>query len=189
MKPSRREHLSMNTQRKPRILSALIRAAGHKSLSAAFILARLYDEGWGVQKDIRRAVQWYRRAATGGLPEAYYFLGTAYRYGFGVRQDDRQAFHWFRASDRSGDLDGAYMAAICVLEGSGTRRDETKGIRLLQSTALRGSASAMDSLAAHYLSRGALSKARRWASRACRAGAELGRMRLREINLAAQSAQ
>lgn len=163
------------------IISALQRAARAGSASAAFLLARLYDEGWGVPPSQSRAFQWYRQAAKGGLPESFYFVATAYHCGYGVRTNQKRAFEWFTRASKAGDLLGEYMRALCVWDGVGTRQDSALGIRLMRQTARRGSAPAMDYLAAHYLTHGRLEVARRWAIRAARAGDLVAPLRVAEI--------
>ena len=94
------------------ILDALTKAAKEGRLSAAFILGRLYDEGWGVEQNSRTAFRWYKRAAQGGLTEAYYFVGSAYAFGDGVQINNKKAFEWFRKAAAAGDLTGAYMKEL-----------------------------------------------------------------------------
>src|SRR5688572_14340349 len=48
-------------------VTALRAASSHGSLSAALILGRLYEEGWGVRNDDRAAFRWYKKAAAGGM--------------------------------------------------------------------------------------------------------------------------
>ena len=161
--------------------AALTHAAKEGSLSAAFLLGRLYDEGWGVRRNYRLAFRWYLVAARGNLPEAFYFVASAYLFGHGVSKNTRKAFEWFQRSSRAGDLQGAYMEALSVLEGTGARRNVASGLRLLLRAARRGSHDAMDFLSAHYSNRGRLRQAKLWAERAIKAGDIVAPLRLREI--------
>jgi len=164
------------------VVRALAEAAAGGSLSAAFILGRLYDEGWGVKKDDAAAFRWYRVAAEGGLPEAFYFVGSAYAFGSGVRRDKRKGFAWFEKAAAAGDETGAYMVALAIIDGTGVRRDRRRGLARMHAEARRGSRDAMDYLAAHHLEAGRLALARRWAERAIAAGESvMAPVRLKEV--------
>lgn len=151
-------------------VTALREASRDGSLSAAFILGRLHEEGWGLRKDDRAAFRWYKKAADGGMTAAYYFVAFAYYAGQGVARNPRESFRWFQRSADAGDLDGLYMEAYFLLEGTGVRADPTRAVRLLRKAAHRGSSSAMEVLAVHHLRRRRFVTARMWAERSLRAG-------------------
>jgi TPR repeat protein len=161
------------------VKEALEQAIRDGNLSAVFLLARIYDEGWGVQKNARMATRLYMKAATGGIEEAFYFVGTAYAYGTGVKRDEKRAFTWFRKAARTYSREGAYMEALYLLDGIGCRKRPKLGLRLLLREARRGSAFAMDYLADMYWKRGQPRLARRWAEKAVKGGDEAAAIRLR----------
>ena len=162
-------------------------AVARGEMSAAYILGRLYEEGWGVRRDSRQAFDWYLTAAEGGMPEADYHVGTAYAFGDGVGRDEKKALVWFRKAAQHGDTTAAYMEAVAVLEGLGTRAEPVRGWRLLTAAARRGSRDAMDYLAAAYLTRRRLRQAEHWARRAAEAGDAVAPLRLREIRAMARA--
>ncbi|GBG64079.1 hypothetical protein CBR_g40527 [Chara braunii] len=66
---------------------------------AAANLARCYELGRGVQRDLNMAFQLYLRAATDGNHVAMYHVGRCYEYGRGVpKQDWTKAVIWYRRS-------------------------------------------------------------------------------------------
>lgn len=65
-------------------------------------LARRYQQGQGVPKDLARAAGLYERAAQLGNPDAQFALGNMYLLGEGVPRDDDWAFTWYRAAARQG---------------------------------------------------------------------------------------
>lgn len=162
--------------------TALRSAFKQGNFSAAFILGRLYQEGWGLKQDARAAFRWFKRAAHGRMPEAYYYLAFAYHTGAGVARDLAQAFRWFRLSAKAGDLTGLYMQGQCLLDGMGTTANVRAGVQLLRKAADRGSNDAMEYLAVHYMRRGRLKRARIWAQRSWRAGNEVAPLWLKEID-------
>jgi TPR repeat protein len=167
----------------PDIITALKQAARTGSLSAAFILGRLYDEGWGVTHNSRTATRWYLKAGKGGLPEAFYFVASAYDGGDGVAPDPKQALAWYRRAAAAGDKVAKFVLAVRVLEGRGVRRDESAGVRRLRRLAGHDSG-AMDYLAYYYLRVGRFSLAKKWAARALEYGETDARARLAEIDKA-----
>jgi proteasome lid subunit RPN8/RPN11 len=154
------------------IVDALKRAAADDgSLSACFLLGRLYDEGWGVRRSPRAAARWYLRAGEGGLPEALYFVASAYEAGDGVARDQERAIAWYRKAAALGDRDAVFALAVARLEGHGLRKNEAAGVRLLTAAA-RHHGHAMQYLAAHHLKRNRFSLAKKWATRAVKAGVD-----------------
>ena len=50
-----------------------------------------YQTGAGVEKDLRKAWEWYGKAAAEGNTEAQYDIGTLYRDAIGTAQNYREA--------------------------------------------------------------------------------------------------
>ena len=61
-----------------------------------------YLEGFGVEKDLEKAVYWTRRAAEHGDWDGQYNLGCFYEDGTGTARDMEQAAHWYREAARQG---------------------------------------------------------------------------------------
>ena len=59
-------------------------------------LARLYQEGQGVNRDYNEANKWIRRAADSGVREGWQALGRVYEQGHGVPEDNAKARFWYR---------------------------------------------------------------------------------------------
>ena len=68
-----------------------------------FALGWCYYEGYGVEKDPREAVKWYRKAAEQGHATAQVGLGWCYYEGGGVEKDPREAVKWYRKAAEQGD--------------------------------------------------------------------------------------
>ncbi len=49
-----------------------------------------------LEKDLRKALEWYGKAAAEGNTEAQYDIGTLYRDAIGTAQNYREAAYWFR---------------------------------------------------------------------------------------------
>ena len=69
---------------------------------AQFNMGYMYEKGYGVPQNDRRAVKWYRLAANQGLDQAQFHLGRMYERGRGVRQNRRKAIRWYRKAANQG---------------------------------------------------------------------------------------
>lgn len=88
------------------VLQSTLRKAEAGNAAAQFTVGEAYFDGAGVPKDLRVALDWYRRSASQGNRAAQYQLGRMYRYGDGTAVDAAQALHWYTLAARQG-LDSA----------------------------------------------------------------------------------
>ena len=65
------------------------------SLTKQICLGDCYYYGYGISKDLTKAIECYTKAANQGDAKAQYNLGLCYYYGQGVSQDYEKAFHWY----------------------------------------------------------------------------------------------
>ncbi|MCC6977106.1 MAG: SEL1-like repeat protein [Candidatus Melainabacteria bacterium] len=70
---------------------------------AQYMLGILYFNGDGVDKDLVRAAQWYRKAAENGNEAAQYELALCYVYGEGVEPSTEEAIYWLKAGSALGN--------------------------------------------------------------------------------------
>jgi TPR repeat protein len=82
----------------------LIKAGKLGSLEAQRDLGALYATGdWTGPKDPTQAVEWYRKAAERGHPDAQYNLGFMYLLGEGLSSDPEVGLRWLRRSADQGE--------------------------------------------------------------------------------------
>ncbi len=77
-------------------------AAKEGEARAQFLLARMYSQGHGVERNARQAAHWYRMAAEQGYAPALNALGYMYATGRGIAADRKKAAHWFSEAARQG---------------------------------------------------------------------------------------
>jgi TPR repeat protein len=65
-------------------------------------LGLLYWRGVGVERDLAKALSWWRRAADGGDAAAQFHLGAMAATGEGSPIDFDDAIHWWRLSAAQG---------------------------------------------------------------------------------------
>ena len=116
-----------------RLLSLRV-SAEKGDVEAQLKLADSYYEGddyVGVSKDLRKAAQWYRKAAEQGVVDAQFNLGVMYGNGEGVPKDAVQAYAWFSLSAAQGDEHAArartdlqrYMTAVQIAQAQELSRE------------------------------------------------------------------
>jgi S1-C subfamily serine protease len=79
--------------------------------NAQINLGFMYDYGYGIDRDARRAAHWYRLSAEGGLAAAQFNLGLMYAAGRGVEQSPVKASYWFQQAAEQGQADAQYALA------------------------------------------------------------------------------
>lgn len=67
-----------------------------------YVTGLKYEEGTGVKADLRRAVQWYQRAAKQGYAPAQFTMGTFYSLGKGVTKNLNEATKYFEKAAMQG---------------------------------------------------------------------------------------
>lgn len=77
--------------------------ADEKCDSAQYMLGVMCFNGDGVEKDLVRAAQWYRKAADSGHESAQYELALCYLYGDGVEESYDEAIYWLKAGSALGN--------------------------------------------------------------------------------------
>lgn len=85
-------------------------------------LGRIYEEGIGVEKNYKRAANWYKKAAGRGSVEAQRALGICYAEGKGVEQDDKKAHEFLKEAASLGgtnDMGARLYLAKLFEEGRG----------------------------------------------------------------------
>ena len=131
---------------------ATIRTAGHVGdLSAQFTLGWIYEHGADVPQDYREAIDWYRRAATQGEPEAINIVGLLYYYGKGVPKDPREATIWFHQAAERGHAVAQWNLAGMYYRGDGAPQDDTQAVRWCRRAAVQDCPPAQHTLANIYM--------------------------------------
>ena len=103
---------------------------------AQFALGYLNDEGIGKKEDNQKAIFWYQKAATQGLPEAQYNLGLLYADGGkDIIVDKRQAFYWYQKAVENGELRANYQLAKLYEKGEGVAKDKAKAMQMYEKLA------------------------------------------------------
>ena len=102
------------------------RASDFGWTDADFLLALMYREGSGVDRDIPLSVEYLKKAAGNGHPRAMTALAEQYLEGKYVQRDPEEAFRWYMLSASTGNARSQYQVASMLASGLGTERDPEK---------------------------------------------------------------
>ncbi len=84
-------------------LKFLVPQAENGDSGAMFALGQMYATGRGVEKDLKKAADYFHKASELGNAEAQQSFGSALMLGEGVEQDMIEALKWFIVSARKGN--------------------------------------------------------------------------------------
>jgi len=106
-------------------------------------LASLYQIGAGVEKDLRAAMAWYKKAAEQDEPTALNNLGIMYFAGEGVDKDLDVARRFFERAADAGSAGAMDNMGELYTQGIGVEKDDTKALGWFLRAAARGHGLAM----------------------------------------------
>jgi TPR repeat protein len=100
--------------------------------------ARMYHNGFGVDPDPAKALEWYRKAAEQGDASAQNSLGDSYYFGFIVDSDPVKALEWYRKAAEQGDALAQERVGAMYERGQGVDRDYAKALEWYRKAAEQG---------------------------------------------------
>ncbi len=111
---------------KARAVQMLKEAASRGLVMAEYRLAKLYERGEGVPRDMAAARSWTEKAAIGGNRLAMHDLAVFYAEGDAGPQSYAAAVEWFRAASDLGLVDSQYNLAVLYEQGLGLSEDKSE---------------------------------------------------------------
>jgi TPR repeat protein len=90
----------------------------------------LYENGYGVTKDLKLAAAWYLKAAKQGNTDAQYNLGAMYEHGVGMPVNYPEAARWYRPAAEQGDIDALSNLGVLYQGGKGVPQDKILAMAL-----------------------------------------------------------
>jgi TPR repeat protein len=129
---------SAGTKLAEEALPAVRRLAESGDADAQGLLGALLAEGIGVDRDQKKAVEWYQKAADRGLAGAMCNLGWLYVQGRGVTRDYEKGVEWLKKAADRGNVRATNNLGWAYEHGLGVTRDVKKAIELYEKAADRG---------------------------------------------------
>ncbi|HJZ22945.1 MAG TPA: tetratricopeptide repeat protein, partial [Candidatus Babeliales bacterium] len=109
-------------------------------------LGFLLQMGLGVEKNLIKAVECFRKAAEQSNAMAQYNLGLCYLNGDGIEKNSAKAAQWFEAAAQKNYTNAQIKFGCCCLEGIGTTKNENEAVKWFTKAAEKN-----DDLAQFYL--------------------------------------
>lgn len=88
-------------------MTAFTQASAAGQINAPRYIGLMYLNGYGVEKNARRAVAEFNKAAEWGDIAAQFWLGYCYEQGIGIDQNREKAVKWYRLSAEQGNAAAA----------------------------------------------------------------------------------
>ena len=126
------------------------RVEDKSDVKAMTLLGELYANGYGVERNDRKAVEWYRLAADRGDREAMFALGMFYLGGRTGAADGERGAKLLAAAAKLGHAAASYDLALLYLEGKVFPQDFTRAAELFRAAAEAGNPEAQYALATLY---------------------------------------
>lgn len=104
-------------------LKYLESAAREDHAASLDLLGMLYATGEILERDPKRAVSLFRRAATQGETTAKFHLAMALREGFGVPKNLNDSFAWLRVAAKEKSAEAMFALAEAFEKGWGTEQN------------------------------------------------------------------
>ncbi len=80
--------------------------------AALFEIGKRYTDGTGTEKNLKKAAEWYERAANMGFAPAQYIIGNFNEKGLGVDKDPAVAAQWYEQAARGGNIIAMHNLAV-----------------------------------------------------------------------------
>jgi hypothetical protein len=151
-----------NTQTAPKDTSKVeteanvSKAAIKGDLDAQFHIGEKYLSGQEAgtladkQKQLARAVRWFRRAAENGHVPSQYRLATLYELGRGTPKNYTEASKWYQRAAEAGHVKAMHNLAVLLAQGQGVTPDHEAAAKWFQKAAEHGLADSQYNLAVLY---------------------------------------
>lgn len=115
------------------------------------LLAKLFRDGKGVEKNEAKSLEWALKAAEQGRPEAPELVGQHHTCGGdGISTNLTEATEWYRKAAEDDDAQAQFELGRRYCRGDGVKKDVATGIFWCRKAARNGSSAAKVTLALLY---------------------------------------
>lgn len=131
------DHKGKQTKEQPQDRAEMF-AVLDGSIEELLQLGKKYLGGQGSQKDIRKGLECYKKAAEKGSLEAQLALGDRYRRGTEVEKDEQEAFRWYWQAAGQGNVDAQFWLGYAYDHGRGVEQDYKEAMKWYQKASEQG---------------------------------------------------
>ena len=143
------DHKGKQTKKQPQDRAEMF-AVPDGSIEELLQLGKKYLEGQGSQKDIRKGLECYKKAAEKGSLEAQLALGDRYHKGTEVEKDEQEAFRWYWQAAGQGNVGAQFFLGYAYDYGKGVKVDYEEAMKWYRKAAAQGDAIAQISIGVFY---------------------------------------
>jgi TPR repeat protein/serine/threonine protein kinase len=104
----------------------------------SYYVGRFFEEGYGVSKDVEKAVGFYRDSASHGYALAQFTIGLCYENGVGVEKDLGEALKLICEAAEQGLASAQLDLGRRCLSGNGIEEDAEEAVRWFTKAASQG---------------------------------------------------
>ncbi len=111
-----------------------------------YAMGEMFEKGKGTSKDIKKAFEWYSKAAKQNDKKAAYKVGRAYLDGKGVSKNYKKAYDWFKKSAQEKYARAEYYLGTLSENGQGTLRNYGEALNWYKRALAGGYSSAAEGI-------------------------------------------
>jgi hypothetical protein len=104
-------------------------AAEQGNMPSQIMIARMFEDGIGTEKNLQRAAYWYEAAAEQGDAGAQFELSKIYDHGLGVEKDFEKSFKWAKHAAEQGHKSAQFVVGLYYDYGKGTFENNAEAIK------------------------------------------------------------
>jgi diguanylate cyclase (GGDEF)-like protein len=132
-------------------LYKIVELAEQGDSDSQFILGAFYDEGFGVDRNFRESVRWFRKAADQGHAAAQCSIGCNYAAGRGVSRNYAKARGWFLQAADQKNAKAQFNLGVIFLKGYGAQQNYAEAVIWFRKAADQGHVRAQAILGGLYI--------------------------------------
>ena len=102
----------------------------HDAADTALRIGECYLRGLGTVEDREAALEWFKRGAAGGSPDAMFLCGESCYFGSGCARDYEKAVKYYGSAINAGHVRALIELAHCYEEGLGVEKNLKRAIIL-----------------------------------------------------------
>lgn len=107
-----------------------------------YILGTCYRNGYGTEKNLDLAVDYFQKSARQRMEWACFRLGIMYYNAEGIARDYDKAFYWIKKAAARGHAEAQRCLAVCYRDGIGVEKNNEEADIWIREAARNGDAAA-----------------------------------------------
>ncbi len=111
-----------------------------------YAIGEMFEKGKGTVKDIKKAFEWYHKAAKQNDKKAAYKVGLAYLEGKSVNKNYKKAHNWLRSSANQQYVRAEYYLGTLYENGQGVSKNHSEALKWYKQALEGGYAKASEGI-------------------------------------------